>query len=70
MTGKQTPARAKWRQADVTKACKGVLGSGLDPQEVRIDPFSGQIIFFLGKSSAAASAATPLEDWLKTRETR
>jgi hypothetical protein len=54
MTKIESQARAKWRQADVTKACKGVLAAGLDPREVRVDPLSGLIIVFTGSTEGDA----------------
>jgi hypothetical protein len=62
MTEQQTPTRAKWRQSDVTKACKGVSAAGHAVSRVRVDPFTGEIFVFIGEP-ASDGAAPNVNEW-------
>jgi hypothetical protein len=62
MTEKQTPARAKWRQSDVTMACKGVSAAGHAISRVWVDPFTGEIFIFTGEPSSEG-ATSEVNEW-------
>ena len=54
-------SRAPFRQRDVTKACKGVVGAGLGVQRVEIDQ-TGKIVVFPGEPTDP-QIAQPANEW-------
>lgn len=60
MTNQTNPPRARWKQSDVTRVCKGVIAAGQEIAHVRLDPFTGEIIVFTGQPSPDGAAAS---DW-------
>jgi hypothetical protein len=59
---------AQFRQADLTRALKGIAKAGMKPARAEIDS-AGKIVIVL-ESSAGDADALPLDDWRAGRGTR
>lgn len=46
------PRRATFKQADLTRALRGVKAAGMDPRGCRINPVTGEIEVHFGKPGA------------------
>lgn len=57
-------APARFKQADVTKAMKGVAAAGFKPSGCKIDPATGAIIVMLGGASAKPATGNPWDEEL------
>lgn len=57
-------ARAAFKQAEVTKAIKGVVAAGMKPSGIRIDP-TGAIVVMFGEGSPKAANSNPWDEELQ-----
>jgi hypothetical protein len=60
---------APFRQADLTRALRGVAKAGIRPARAEIDS-SGKIVIVLGEAGAERVEVSPLDDWRTRRGTR
>jgi hypothetical protein len=58
-----------FRQADLTRALKGVAKAGIKPTRAEIDS-SGKIVIVLGEAGAKSVEVLPLDNWRTRRGTR
>jgi hypothetical protein len=61
-------APASFRQADVTRAVRGVTAAGVTVGRVEVEP--GKIIVHAAQPDAAVAPKSPLDDWRAARDSR
>jgi hypothetical protein len=60
-------ARAHFTQAELSRALKGALASGLNVARVEIDPADGKIIIVMGNPTNGDETKMPLDNWRSSR---
>jgi hypothetical protein len=64
-----TRVTISFRQADVTRACKGVLAAGLRPRRTEIAP-DGRIVMVFEAGDHIEQLGEPLDRWLARRNAK